>query len=295
MVPAPAFAVSSMVLVQLGTALSTRLFLALTPAGSTWLRLVVAAIILMALNRPALRAIPRSVLLGAALLGGVTGLLMLTFIEAVARIPLGTAAAIEFLGPLSVAAVRRHRRLALIWPAIALLGVLLLTQPWVGHLNLPGIGFALAAAAGWAAYILLTQRMGAQLAGLQALAISLSTAAVVTAPFGAWAAITGLTPTTAAQGAGLAVLVPLLSFSFELLALRRMRVAAFGTLMALEPGIATVLGLAVLTQMPNPSQVVGVAAVVAAGVGAQRSTPAHTRSRRTADDPVNQQPAPHSG
>jgi inner membrane transporter RhtA len=270
-VPAPVLAVSAMVSVQLGAALSTHLFAALTPAGSAWLRLVVAAIILMALTRPSLRRIPRPVLLGTVVLGAVTGMLMLMFIEAVARIPLGTAAAIEFLGPLSVAAMRSHRRSALIWPALALAGVIGLTQPWVGHLDLLGIGYALASAASWAAYIMLTQRIGAQLEGLQGLAISLTTGAAVTAPFGAWAAIHGLTPTIAAQGVGLAVLVPLLPFTLEMLALRRMPIAAFGTLMALEPGIATALGLAVLTQTPNLLQALGVAMVVAAGVGAQRT------------------------
>lgn len=120
-----------------------------------------------------------------------------------------------------------------------LAGVLGLTQPWTGHLNVAGAGFALASAGSWGAYILLTQRVGAQLDGLQGLALSLSTAALVTAPFGALAVMRGVTPVVAAQGLGLAVLVPLLPFTLEMLALRRIPVAAFGTLMALEPAIAT--------------------------------------------------------
>ncbi len=212
----------------------------------------------------------RSTLLATLLLGTATAILTLAYIEAIARIPLGTTAAIEFLGPLGVAAARSHRRSALVWPALAFIGVLGLTQPWRGDLNLAGIGFAVVAAAGWAAYILLTQRVGAELEGLQGLALSLATATVVGAPIAAWPAVHGLTPVVALQGVGLAVLVPLLPFSLELMALRRMRVAAFGTLMALEPGIGTLIGVLVLSQLPTVWQVAGVALVVVAGIGAQR-------------------------
>jgi inner membrane transporter RhtA len=259
-----------MICVQLGAALSTHLFDALSPAGSSWLRVTIAAVILLVITRPRLRGLTRSALLGTLLLGSATGLMTLAFIEAVARIPLGTAVAIEFLGPLTVAAVRAHRRSALVWPALALVGVILLTRPWTSQLNLAGIGFGVASAVLWGGYILLTQRVGAQLQGLQGLAISLGVAALVSAPFGAWPAIHGLTPVVALQGLGLAVLVPLLPFAFEMLALRRMSVTAFGTLMALEPGFGTAFGLILLAQTPAPIQVLGVLLVIAAGIGAQR-------------------------
>jgi inner membrane transporter RhtA len=271
--PAPALAVTSMLSVQTGAALSTHQFAALTPAGSAWLRVAISAVILLAITRPRLRGIGWPALRGTLLLGTATAILTLAYIEAVARIPLGTTAAIEFLGPLGVAAVRSHRRSALIWPAFALLGVIGLTEPWHGRLNLAGVGFAVAAGAGWAAYILLTQKVGAQLSGLQGLAMSLGTATIVAAPLAAWPALHGLTPALAAQALGLAVLVPLLPFSLELLALRRMRVAAFGTLMALEPGIAVLIGLVVLGQLPAAWQVAGVVLVVTAGIGAQRAVP----------------------
>ncbi len=262
-----------MLSVQTGAALSTHLFTALTPAGSAWLRLAISAMILLLITRPRLRAIGWPALRSTLMLGTVTAVLTLAFIEAVARIPLGTAAAIEFLGPLSVAALRSHRRSALIWPALALAGVIALTEPWHGRLNLSGVGFAAVAALGWAGYILLTQHVGAQLAGLQGLAMSLATATLVAAPVAAWPALRGLTPGIALQGLGLAALVPLLPFSLELLALRRMRIAAFGTLMALEPAIATVIGLLLLGQLPAIWQIAGVALVVTAGIGAQRAVP----------------------
>lgn len=262
-----------MLFVQLGSALSTHLFQALTPAGTAWLRLTIAGLILLALTRPPLFRLPWSTMRSTGALGAITGLMMLLFIEAIARIPLGTAVAIEFLGPLTVAALRSHRRAALIWPALALVGVIGLTQPWAEKLNLVGIGFAVAAGASWGVYILLTQRVGTQLPGLQGLAISLLTASIAIAPFGVVAAIRGLGVPVAAQGLGIAILVPLLPFALEMLALRRMRVAAFGTLMALEPGIATLLGLLVLRQRPDLLQVIGVVAVVVAGIGAQRFAP----------------------
>lgn len=268
-VPAPALALSAMISVQLGAALSTRLFAAVTPAGTVWLRLTVAALVLLGVTRPPLRRLSRSMLSGTVLLGAVTGVMTLMFVEAIARIPLGTVVAIEFLGPLTVAALRGHRRSALIWPVLALAGVIGLTQPWSGPLDLLGIAFAATAAVSWAGYILLTQRVGAESEGLQGLAVSLTVAALVTAPFGAWAAIGGITPWVAAQALGLGILVPLLPFALEMLALRRMAVAAFGTLMALEPGIATVLGLVVLRQAPDTLQIAGVVLVMTAGIGAQ--------------------------
>jgi inner membrane transporter RhtA len=268
--PAPALAVLAMVSVQLGIALGTNLFPALGPAGLAWLRLTFGAIILLAVTRPRIRSFSRVAMLNTLLLGVSIGLSTLTFTEAIARIPLGTASAIEFLGPLSVAAVRAHRRSALVWPALALVGVVALTQPWLGELNVAGIAFAAAAACSWAGYIIFTQRVGTQENGLQGLALSIATAAVVVAPFGAWHAVHALTPVIALQGLGLAILVPLLPFALEMLALRRMTLSAFGTLAALEPGIATVFGVVLLGQTPVPIEAIGLALVIVAGIGAQQ-------------------------
>ena len=281
--PAPALAVAAMLFVQLGAALSAHLFDVLTPAGTVWARLTVAGAILLAVTRPPIFRLPRRTLLTTIGLGVVTGMLTLMFIEAIARIPLGTAVAIEFLGPLTVAAIRSHRPSALIWPVLALIGVVGLTQPWVGNLDLLGVGFAGAASASWGGYILLTQKVGDQLPGLQGLAISLSTASLAVAPFGIAGAIHGLTVPVAVQAIGIAILAPLLPFVCEMQALRRMRVAAFGTLMAIEPGIAVMLGMVILGQKPDVVQAVGVIAVIVAGVGAQRepSQNSPTRSYRS--------------
>jgi inner membrane transporter RhtA len=228
----------------------------------------VAAVVLLAVSRPRMG---RRALLGAVLLGAATAVMTLAFVQALDRLPLGTVVAVEFLGPLGVAAVRARRPAAAVWPALALLGVLGLTEPWAGAVDPVGLAWAAAAAAGWAGYLVLTQRVGAAVPGLGGLAASLGVAALLAAPVAAAPALSGLTWPLLAQGVGLAVLVPLLPYVLELAALRRMTLAAFGTLMALEPAIATLLGLALLAQAPNPLQAAGVALVVLAGIGAQRT------------------------
>jgi threonine/homoserine efflux transporter RhtA len=105
----------------------------------------------------------------------------ISFLAAIERIPLGTAVAIEFVGPLTVAAVRSHNKRALPCPTLALLGVVLLTEPWQGEINSAGIGFAAFAAIGWATYILLTQQIGDRLTGLGGLTITVLIAAVTAA------------------------------------------------------------------------------------------------------------------
>ena len=164
--------------------------------------------------------------------------------------PLGTASALEFLGPLGVA-VARGRGGRLLWPALAAVGVVLLTEPWHGAIDLAGVAFALAAAACWAAYILLTQKVGDELTGLRGLAVSMPVAAIVASLVAGPSVVGHLTWELVAIGLGLAVLLPVIPFSLELLALRRLTVDAFGTLMSLEPAIALVVGLVVLGQVPG--------------------------------------------
>ena len=150
------------------------------------------------------------------------------------------------------------------------LGVFCLTEPWHGSVDALGVCFALAAAGCWAAYILLTQRAGDEVAGMAALAVSMPVAALVTLPFGLPAVVAGFSPQVLAAGFGLAVLLPVIPFSLELSALRRLTTAAFGTLMCLEPAIAVVVGLVILDQLPGALAVVGIGLVIAAGIAAER-------------------------
>ena len=264
-------ALGSMSCAQLGLALAARLFAEAGPLGVAWLRLAWAAVILLAAVRPRPWRFRRSVLPATVALGIATAGMTMMFMVAVSRLPLGTASALEFLGPLGVAVARGGGRRALLWPGFAAAGVLLLTHPWQSSLNLAGIASALGAAICWAAYIMLTQAVGDEVAGLQGLAVSIPVAALATTLVSGPAVIAHLTPHLLLAGFGLALLLPVIPFSLEMCALRRMTTSAFGTLMCLEPAIAVVAGLALLGQVPRVWSLAGVAFVVAAGLGAERS------------------------
>jgi inner membrane transporter RhtA len=267
---AASMAIGAILCVQLGLAVSVGLFDRIGPEGAAWLRLAWAGVLLLVIVRPRPSAFSRRGLVAAVALGVVTAGVTMLFMAAVARLPLGTASALEFLGPLGVAIWRGTggRR---IWPALAALGVLLLTEPWHGGTDLVGIAFALGAACCWAAYILLTQFVGDEVSGIKGLGVSMPVAALVATLVVGPQAIGMMTWDLLLIGLGLAILLPVVPFMLELLALRRLTTAAFGTLMALEPAFALVIGLVVLHQVPGPFPVIGVAFVVAAGIGAERT------------------------
>lgn len=264
-------ALGSMVCVQLGLAASIGLIDQIGAQGAAWLRLGWAGIILLVLVRPRRRSFRRADLAACVALGVVTAGVTMLFMAAVARLPLGIASALEFLGPLGVAVARSGGGRILIWPALAGAGVLLLTEPWNGAVDLLGVGYALAAAACWAAYILLTQRVGDAVVGLHGLAVSMPVAALVATAVAGPSTLPSMTWALVAIGLGLAILLPVVPFVLELIALRRLTTAAFGTLMSLEPAIALLIGLLALGQVPGLLPVIGVGVVVAAGMGAART------------------------
>ncbi|OJF14990.1 EamA family transporter, partial [Couchioplanes caeruleus] len=265
-----AMALAAMLLVQLGLAASTALLDRLGAQGTAWLRLAWAAVILLVLVRPRARSFSRKALLACVALGVVTAGVTILFMAAVARLPLGTASALEFLGPLGVAVVRGRRGTKL-WPALAAVGVVLLTEPWHGGIDPVGAGFALGAAVCWAAYIVLTQRVGDEVSGLRGLAVSMPVAALVATVVAGPSVLGDLTWEVMLAGLALAVLLPVVPFALELLALRRLTMSAFGTLMSLEPAFALVIGLLALGQRPGWGPIAGIAVVVAAGIGAERT------------------------
>lgn len=263
-------AVVSMLCVQLGLAASVGLIDDVGAAGAAWLRLFWAGVLLLVLVRPRLSTFDAATLRAGVALGVVTAGVTLLFMAALTHLPLGTASALEFLGPLGVAVVRTQGR-ARAWALAAAAGVLLLTQPWAGGADPAGVGFALGAAACWAAYILLTQRVGDAVSGIGGLAISMPVAALVATAVAGPGVVHHLTPRLLLVGIGLAVLLPIVPFALEMLALRRLTTGAFGTLMALEPALALLIGFVALHQAPDAVAVLGVGLVVAAGVGAERS------------------------
>lgn len=268
-------AVGSMTMVQIGLALSVPLFGQIGPMGAVWMRLAWAAVILVVVVRPRPWRFRRPILLATVVLGTVTAGVTMLFMASIARLPLGTASALEFLGPLGVAVARggngQGGRRRLLWPGLAAAGVLMLTHPWQGGGDLLGVLFALGAAACWAAYILLTQAVGDEVAGLQGLAVSIPVAALVSTPFATADLGQVVAPHMLLAGFGLALLLPVIPFSLEMMALRRLNTAAFGTLMCLEPALAVLAGLVLLGQVPQVLSLAGVAFVVMAGLGAERS------------------------
>jgi inner membrane transporter RhtA len=275
-------ALAAIVCVQVGIAASVGLFDDVGPDGAAALRLAWAGVILLVLVRPRPSAFSRRGLVASAVLGVVTGALTLCFMAAVARLPLGTASALEFLGPLGVA-IARGRGAVKVWPMTAAVGVLLLTEPWHGAADAGGIAFALAAAGCWAAYILLTQAVGDEVAGIRGLAVSMPVAGVVALLVARPDPAVALAPGMVLAGIGLAVLLPVIPFALEMLALRRLTTTAFGTLMSLEPAVALIVGLVGLHQMPGLGPIVGILFVVVAGIGAQRSG-----ARRSAGRPLGE-------
>ncbi|MFW0151302.1 EamA family transporter [Mycobacterium sp. smrl_JER01] len=264
-------ALGSMVCIQLGLAIAVTLIEQIGVEGAAWLRLAWAGVLFLLILRPRREAFTRTSFLMCVLLGIVTAAITLLFMAALAHIPLGTASALEFLGPLGVAVARGRGRARFVWPGLAAVGVLLLTQPWSGEVDPVGVGFALGAAVCWAGYILLTQKVGDQVAGINGLAVSMPVAGLVATLTVGPAVFDRMTPQILLIGIGLAVLLPVVPFALELVALRRLTAAAFGTLMALEPAFAMLLGLLILHQVPGLPGVVGIAFVVAAGAGAART------------------------
>ena len=273
-------AVASMMCVQLGLAASVALMDRVGAEGAAWLRLFWAGVILVVVVRPRYAEFSKTALRIGVALGVVTAGVTMLFMAAVERLPLGTASALEFLGPLGVA-VFRSQRTGRAWVMVAAVGVLLLTQPWTGRADPLGVLFALAAAACWAAYILLTQRVGDEVTGLAGLSISMPVAALTATAVEGPGVVDQLTPELMLLGIGLAILLPVVPFSLELLALRRLTAGAFGTLMSLEPALALLIGLVALGQVPNATAVAGIGFVVVAGIGAENTG---ARPVATSDD-----------
>ena len=264
---APALVIGAVVSVQLGSATATTLFDQVGPAGAVLYRLLFAAILLLAIWRPVLMEAGREGLMLVIAFGVTLAGMNLSFYESLDRIDLGIAVTLEFVGPLLVGLLGSRRPLDLAWVACAAIGVLLLTRP-SGSANAAGIGFALLAGGFWAAYILLSARVGRAFSGGRGLALAMGVAAaLMVVPGTAAAGGDLLDPGAAAVGAATAVLSSVIPYSLELEALRRIAVGTFGVLMSLEPAVAALIGLVALDQGLAAIEVLGIALVVVASAG----------------------------
>ncbi len=271
-----ALAVTAILSVQFGNAIAGSTFAEVGSLGAATLRLVLAASILMLVIRPRMRGWSRRTWAGVLLLGlGLGGMNALIYL-AIERIPIGVAVTIELLGPLAVAVAGTRRARDLAWVALAAIGVLLLGIDRGGTLALDGALYAAAAAAFWALYIVASARLGATSddrpasRGVDALAVAMVVAAVIVAPFGATQATDAVlaNPTLVAVFAGIALITSAVPYALEFIALKTMPTRVFGVLSSLGPAVAALAGLIVLGQVLSVLQLVAVAAVIAASVGA---------------------------
>jgi threonine/homoserine efflux transporter RhtA len=291
--PASVLVLSGIVSVQLGAGLAARLFADLGPAGVTGLRLWWSALIVAAAGgRPAVRAV-RAVIASRAwrdlavvlAFGVVLGVMNFSIYQSFARIPLGVAVTIEFLGPLVVAVASSRRLLDTAWVVLAGAGVLLLTQGGAGQAGhasragpvlglstqAAGIAFALIAAACWAGYILLSRATGRRFGGSSGLVIAMVVAAVlVTGPAIAAAGPVLARPGLIAVGLVIGLLSSVIPYRLELEALRRVPARVFGIWMSLEPAVAALIGLVLLGEDLRARQWLAIVLVIVACAGAAR-------------------------
>jgi len=268
--PAPMLFVIGAVSMYAGAAVAVGLFSLLAPGAVAVLRMLGAAAVLLAWRRPAAAAWRGARLGRAAAFGLATAGMNIAFYEAIARLPLGTAVAVEFCGPVAVAAVasRRPRDVAAV--VLAAVGVALIADVrWSGSPS--GVLWALAAAALWAAYIVLGKRVAGAGNGLDDMAVGFAVAAVVLSPllfFGGGTGRVGLAaladPLVLVLAVGVGVLSSVVPYVLDQIVLRRVGQARFAVLLALLPATATIVGLIALGQVPSPLEAVGIAAVVAA-------------------------------
>jgi inner membrane transporter RhtA len=270
-IPAVWLVIGGIASVQCGAAIAKDLFDLIPPTAMVWLRLLTSALIFLIAVRPQLAGRSRTdwvVALGF-------GLSLLTMNWAIyqsfARIPLGIAVTIEFLGPLTVAIVGSRRPRDLIWVLLAGVGVALLGLT-PGRLSAVGIAFALLAGGAWACYILLSAETGRRWPGLSGLTIASVVGALALAgPSIAEAGTNLLQPRILLLGLIVGVLSSVIPYSLELTALRRIPPRVFGILMSLEPAAAAMAAMILLGEFLSWSQWLAVGCVVLASVGATRS------------------------
>jgi inner membrane transporter RhtA len=269
--PLPIFALlGAMVSIQLGATFAKGLFPLVGAQGTTTIRLVVGALMLIAVLRPWQVRPSRATLPWLVGYGVTLCALNLLFYAALARIPLGVAVALEFSGPLLVATLSSRRASDFAWIALAVAGIVLLSPFVRSPVPLDPIGVMLALAAGgfWALYIVLAQRAGAEL-GTRSTAYGMAIAAVLVLPFGVAQAGTELLAPHILVGALLVGLFSsALPFWLEMVALTRMPARIYGTLTCLEPGLGALAGFVFLHETLAAPQIAGIVAVIIAAFGA---------------------------
>lgn len=271
--------------IQSGASLAQSLFPTIGATGATSIRLLLAAIILLAIFRPWRRPVGRGARKAIVIYGVSLGTMNLLLYQALQTVPLGIAVALEFTGPLAVAVFSSRRRLDLLWVALAVVGLvllLLLGDDASGTLDPYGAACALGAGVCWALYILFGQKAGA-VNGAQSAALGVTIAAVVIAPIGlidAGSAIFSVDILPLALA--VAVLSTALPYTLEMISLARLPTQTFGTLMSLEPAIGALCGLMFLGQALSSLQWLAIGLIIIASAG----TTLATRPREVFETPA---------
>ena len=259
--------------VQFGAGIAKNLFDDADPTTLVWLRLATSAIVLAAIARPSLRGRTPDDWRVAVAFGIALGTMNWAIYQSFARIPLGIAVTIEFLGPLAIAVAGSRRTRDLLWALLAAVGVALLGLER-GEVTWAGVGFALLAAVAWAAYILLSASTGRRWPGLEGLTVASVVATVMLTPFLVLFSGRGLgQPHVLVAGALVGLLSSVIPYSCEITALRTIRPSVFGILMSLEPAAAALVGIVVVHEYLTPVQWLALGCVVVASVGATRAEP----------------------
>ncbi|WLQ35458.1 EamA family transporter [Streptomyces castrisilvae] len=257
--------------VQFGAAIAVLLMPRTGALGVVTLRLAAAALVLLVVCRPRLRGHSRAdwgtVLAFGLAMGGMNTL----FYQAADRIPLGAAVTLEVLGPLALSVIASRRLVNVVWAALALAGVVLLSGGGFDRLDPVGAAFALAAGVMWAAYIVFSARTGRRFPQADGLALAMVVAALLSLPLGIMDAGSRLlVPSTLGLGAAVALLSSVLPYTLELIALRRLPAPTFAILMSLEPAIAALAGFLLLDQALSTTDALAIALVIGASMGAVR-------------------------
>jgi inner membrane transporter RhtA len=258
--------------VQFGAALAKSLFDEVGASGTVFLRVLFAALVLVAVWRPAVAGRSPAEWRLIAVFGLALAGMNLAFYESLERIPLGIATTFEFVGPLGVAIAGSRRPVDLAWVVLAGTGIVLLSD--FGGADLDRLGVALAMLAGgfWAAYILLSARVGSVFPGASGLALAMVAGAVMLAPVGiADAGGDLLVPGVLAVAVAVAILSSAIPYTLEMEALRRMPAGVFGVMMSIEPAVAALAGFIVLDEGLATRELVAILLVVAASAGAARN------------------------
>jgi len=273
-VPPVSLILGSVISVQFGAAISVTIFSEVGVAGSTLLRLTFASLFLLLLSRPKVAQWSCAQMKMALLFGMVLAAMNLSFYFAINILPVGIATTIEFLGPISIAAIFSRRLLDGLWVMLAAAGVVLIAQPWSGggNLELSGVLLALLSAFFWGVYILIAQSSNKVFPDRDGLTVAMMIGtAIVFIPGVISGGSTLVTPHILLLGAVIGLLSSLIPYSFELEALRRMPARVFGTLMSIEPAVAVFTGFVVLSQKPTLLELFAIALVVIASIGVTRT------------------------